>query len=244
MWASAARAIREPGSSDDGLVIDAASVPLGSTFGIVKLIGNPNLRAEELRDLEAGYRAQASKRFSLDVTGFASLYRDLKTDVPQTPYFASQQGVQYLVLPQVSTNAAGALSYGAEFSGNWNVTHGWRLSPGYSFLHIDANGYTAGLSSPPGASPNHQFQVRSLLDLPHHLEWDNTLGFVSKLTFGDVPAYTRLDSRIGWRVGEFIELSVVGQNLFTPRHAEFFYSYGLNQTLVERSVFAKVTWRF
>jgi iron complex outermembrane receptor protein len=110
-------------------------------------------------------------------------------------------------------------------------------------MHYDADLSVVDLL--PGASPNHQFQVRSLFDLPHHLEWDNTLGYVSKLTAGDVPAYVRVDSRLGWRVGEFVELSVVGQNLLTPRHAEFFdSSTTTDYTLVERSVFGKVTWRF
>jgi len=45
-------------------------------------------------------------------------------------------------------------------------------------------------------------------------------------------------------VGEFVELSVVGQNLLTPRHAEFADTQSLDHTLVERSVFGKVTWRF
>jgi iron complex outermembrane recepter protein len=110
---------------------------------------------------------------------------------------------------------------------------------------MNVDGDSATLATPTGVSPNHQFQVRSLLDLPHHLEWDNTIGYVSKLADGNIPAYTRVDSRIGWRVGEFVEISVVGQNLLTPRHVEFSdTTYPLDHTLVERSVFGKVTWRF
>jgi len=87
--------------------------------------------------------------------------------------------------------------------------------------------------------------VRSQLDLWHHLEWDNTLGYVSKLAVGNIPAYARVDTRLSWLVGEFVELSVVGQNLLTPRHAEFSDgTYTTNYTLVERSVFGKVTWHF
>jgi iron complex outermembrane receptor protein len=142
-------------------------------------------------------------------------------------------------------NGPEAHTYGAEFFANWRLTDHWRISPGYSYFHIAIDGDPAGLYTPPGTSPNHQFQVRSLLDLPHHLEWDNTIGYVSKLAVGNVPQYARLDSRAGWRLGESIELSVVGQNLLSPRHAEF-ANTGLptNYTLVERSVFAKVTWRF
>ena len=131
-----------------------------------------------------------------------------------------------------------------ELFANWIVTDHWRISPGYSYFHMNVDGDSSALGTPPGTSPNQQFQIRSQLDLPHHLEWDNTLKYVSKLSVGNIPGYARLDSRVGWRVGEFIELSVVGQNLLTPRHTEFFDSYGTNHTLVERSVFGKVTWRF
>ena len=55
---------------------------------------------------------------------------------------------------------------------------------------------------------------------------------------GAVGAYTRLDTRVGWRSGENLELSIVAQSL-RPRHAEFHDAYE-----VERSMFAKATWRY
>jgi iron complex outermembrane receptor protein len=245
LWVSAAQAVREPSSIDNGLQDDGATVPIGSTFAVIRTIGNPKMKAEELRDFEVGYRALMNQRVSLDVTGFAGLYRNLESLAAQTPYLATQNGVPYLVFPELFVNGAAALTYGAEFFGNWNVTDRWRISPGYSYFRMNVDGNSASLNTPPGVSPNHQFQVRSQLDLPHHLEWDNTLGYVSKLAVGNIPAYARLDSRLGWRVGEFVELSVVGQNLLTPRHVEFSDTiYPLDHTLVERSVFGKVTWRF
>jgi iron complex outermembrane receptor protein len=245
-WVSAARAIREPSTGDDGLQYNVTSVPLGPSFTVIRLLGNPLMKAEQLRDFEAGYRAQGSKRVSLDVTAFGSLYRNLETAVAQAPYFATtQQGLPYTILPELLSNGPPAHTYGAEFSGNWNVTDHWRISPGYSYLLMSVDGASSSLSIQPGASPNHQFQVRSQLDLPHHLEWDDTLGYVGKLADGNVPAYARLDSRLGWRVSEFVELSIVGQNLLAPRHEEFSNTvYPTLHTLVERSVFGKVTWRF
>jgi iron complex outermembrane receptor protein len=246
VWLSAARAIREPSPLDDGLQLDAASIPLGSSFELVRAVGNPEMKAEELRDFEIGYRAQAGRRVSLDVAVFGSIYRNLETTVPQAPYSATTpQGLSYLVLPELAENGPPARTYGAEFSANWNLMEHWRISPGYSYFLMHYDGDSSNITPQPGASPNHQFQVRSLLDLPHHLEWDNTLGYVSKLAVGNIPAYARLDSRLGWRVGEFFELSVVGQNLFTPTHVEFSDTvYPTRYTLVERSVFGKVTWRF
>jgi iron complex outermembrane receptor protein len=245
LWLSASRAIREPSPIDVGLQDDAAIVPMGPSFGVVTVEGNPNIKAEEFRDLELGYRALVNKRVSLDATTFTGLYRNLESLAVQTPYLASQQGFPYLVLPELFVNGGRASTYGAEFFANWNVTDRWRISPGYSYFHMNVDGDSSALATPTGVSPNHQFQVRSLLDLPHHLEWDSTVGYVSKLAEGNVPAYVRVDSRIGWRLGEFVELSVVGQNLLTPRHVEFSNTiYPLDYTLVERSVFGKVTWRF
>ncbi|MGB6946923.1 MAG: TonB-dependent receptor [Bryobacteraceae bacterium] len=245
LWLSGSRAIREPSSVDDGLEVDGTALAIGPTFAIVRVLGNPYIKAEELRDFEIGYRRQASKRVSLDVTGFAGRYRNLDVLAPQTPYFANQAGVPYMVLPELFENGAGATTYGVEFSGHWKLTDHWRISPGYSYFHMNAQGDSSIMSTPPGVAPDHQFQIRSQLDLPRHLEWDNTLGYVSKLSVGNIPAYARLDSRVGWRVGEFVELSLVGQNLLTPRHAEFSSTgYPTVYTLVERSVFGKVTWRF
>jgi iron complex outermembrane receptor protein len=245
LWVSAARAIREPSPIDVGLIDDATSFPLGATFGVIRTLGNPNIKAEKVSDFEVGYRALANKRLSLDATGFVSLYPNLVSLAAQTPYLASENGVPYMVLPELFVNGGRAHTYGAEFSANWNVTDRWRISPGYSYFEMHFAGDAASITPQPGVSPNHQFQVRSLLDLPHHLEWDNTLGYVGKLEVGNVPAYARLDSRVGRRIGEYVEVSLVGQNLLTPRHAEFSSTvYPANYTLVERSVFAKITWRF
>ena len=96
-------------------------------------------------------------------------------------------------------------------------------------------------------TPRFQTQIRSSLDLTRHLDWDVAAWHIGRLRDGGdgaVPAYNRLDSRLGWRFGEFAEISVVGQNLLTPLHAEFHNVYELRRTLVERSVFGKITWKF
>jgi iron complex outermembrane receptor protein len=95
-----------------------------------------------------------------------------------------------------------------------------------------------------GYSPKQQAQLRSKLDLPHGLEWDTSAYFVGALRYAAVPSYTRLDTRLGWRAGEFVEFSVAGQNLLTPRHIEFGDGIQVHVTQVERSIAGKVTWRF
>ena len=59
-----------------------------------------------------------------------------------------------------------------------------------------------------------------------------------------VPSYVVGDIRLGWRPDKHWELSITGQNLFDT-HQEFAPSYiQTQQTEVEMSVFAKVTYRF
>ena len=57
VWLAAARAIRQPSAVDAGIRDDLLSFPLGSTFGILRALGNPKIRAERLREFEAGYRS-------------------------------------------------------------------------------------------------------------------------------------------------------------------------------------------
>jgi iron complex outermembrane recepter protein len=245
LWISAARALREPSSVDVGLYNQLAVVPAGPTFGVVLGLGNPNIKSEELRDFEAGYRAMLSKRTSFDIAVFDSYYRNLESVDAEAPYLASQNGVPYLVLPYLFVNGGRVHTYGGEIFGNWNVTEHWRISPGYSFFHMGSPEGASSLNPPPGVAPDQQFQIRSLMDLPRRIQWDTTLEYVGMLAEGNIPAYARLDSRLGWRSGESVEWSIVGQNLLSPRHAEFAdLYYPLNHTLVERAVFGKVTFRF
>ncbi len=250
IWASAARAIRQPNASGAGIQIDAAILPIpGVPFGLLKIVGNPDaLDAEELNDFEAGYRAQVHKRLSLDLTTFLSVYHSLHSAEPHTPYFTSNPGPGHLVVPLVLEDLAYARNYGAEIFLNWTITNRWRVSPGYSMIHMvvkrDPSGRDSTVDLIPGENPKRQFQVRSSLTLPRRLEWDGSAAYTGGLGSMGVPGYTRVDTQISRRFGETLELGVVGQNLLRPRHSEYFDAHGLNHTQIERSVFGRITWSF
>jgi iron complex outermembrane receptor protein len=250
LWASASRAIRQPDHVDDGVLFNQTIEPLpgvGST--LVSINGNPEMMAEHLNDYEAGYRGQATRRLSLDVTAFLSFYSRLESTEPLIPFIDPGAGNPYPVIPLKLGNLGHATDFGMEFFANWSVTSSWRISPGYSFLNmktgIDPGSQDTSNASLPGDSPRHQPQIRSLLNLRKNVELDTSLKFVSRLSTQNVPGYARLDARLGWRPGEAIEFSVVGQNLATPRHIEFIDNSGFFvATEVERSVFGKITLRF
>jgi iron complex outermembrane receptor protein len=93
-------------------------------------------------------------------------------------------------------------------------------------------------------SPRHQFQIRSQFDITRKLEWDQSLYWNAHLENGTVPAHARLDTRLGWRTGEGLEFSLIGQNLLRPGFVEFRDTFQLVPAQAPRSIFGKITWTF
>jgi iron complex outermembrane receptor protein len=251
LWLSGARAIRQPTRFDGAINIDYGIEPLGDgAFALLKIVGNTHFKAEELRNIETGYRAQLNDRLSFDATAFLGFYYNLLTHEPGTPYINPDPSAPYVVVPIEFGNLAEGRGYGGEIFGNWKVTHRWTISPVYSLLYTNTKLGPASRDVTPNieaASPRNQFQIRSLLNVGRHLEWDSSLSYVGELpdaVEGRLPSYARLDTRLGWRIGESTEVSLVGQNLLTPQHLEFYADYPVQPAMVSRSVFAKVTWRF
>jgi iron complex outermembrane receptor protein len=248
-WLSVARAIRQPSRSDTDLQVDVATFPLdnGGT-GVIRLAGDPDRdrRAEVLISYQAGYRAQINKQFSFDAVGFLNYYHHLQTQEPGAPFPVNPS--PDMVFPLFFDDQAHAQTYGGEIFANWNVVSHWRISPSYSFIHMvvnpDPSSQDTTVAGTEQDTPRHKFSARSLVTLPHNLEWDAALYHVSSFLDVAVPSYNRVDTRIAWHFGEGTEFSVVGQNLLSPRHAEFTDAFFLNHTQIKRSVYGKVTWRF
>jgi iron complex outermembrane recepter protein len=251
LWASASRAIRQPAMFETDAKFNIGLYPLGgSEFGIATLSGDPHPQSEKLRDFEIGYRNQIGKRLSVDLTGFLSYYQNLETFEPQAP-FSVDSGLPHLVIPEVFAFNAHGRDYGAEIVVNWDASSRLRISSVYSFLNMltmpDASASGSTVFVPSADSPRHQIQVRGHLRLRPNLDWDASAAWTSPLAnipFYNVPSYTRVDSQLSWRAGESFDFSVVGQNLASPRHLEFADTLGINGTLVARSVFARVQWKF
>jgi iron complex outermembrane receptor protein len=246
VWISAARAIVQTSRIEANLLVDLAVFPIpGGGFGVAQAVGNPNSQAQQLYDFEAGYRAQVNKRFSFDVAAFSGSYRNMAGAVPGASYFTFDQGPPHVVLPLIFEYGANAQTYGAEAFGAWTVIRRWKISPSLSAIHLKGN--NTYLVEDEDNTPQIQTQIRSSLDLTSRLDWDVAFWHIGRLRDGGdgaVPAYNRVDTRLAWRLGEFTEVSVVGQNLLTNLHAEFHNDFGLYRTLVERSVFGRIAWHF
>jgi iron complex outermembrane receptor protein len=222
-WLSAARAIRQPARRDYGILVNLALLPLNNDqLGILQLRGTHDPKTEQLRDFEIGHRIQPGKRFSLDSVVFLSFYRRLASPEPQPPGFTTNEGPPHLVFPLVFDYKAHAHNYGLETFANWRVTDRWTISTGLSMLHMNIiqEPSSQGRSfEDPGLSSRRQFSLRSSLNLTRRLEWNASLGWTGQLSA--IPAYTRLDTSVGWRAGELLEFSLTAQNLLSPHHPEY-----------------------
>jgi hypothetical protein len=89
------------------------------------------------------------------------------------------------------------------------------------------------------------------MSLRRNLIWDASAYFVDRLsnqgpsTQEVIPAYTRLDTGLTWRLQERFSLSLVGQNLLKDHHVEFQDVFGSMQSgQIKRSAYAKLVWQF
>ena len=69
-----------------------------------------------------------------------------------------------------------------------------------------------------------QPSVGSLLTLSRSMQFDQSLYYTARLPGGSIPGHARLDLRLSRRMGESVEISLVGQNLLRPRTLEWWCS--------------------
>jgi len=213
-WTSLARTVRAPSRLDRDIY-----APAEPPF---VLAGGPNFQAETAKVVELGYRGQPLDALTLSATVFHADYDRLRTQnlaASRTSVFFGNG--MYGKLDGIETwgslQASPALRLHAGFTRLWPRM---RLRPGV----IDT-AFT--LAATEGAMPRHQAQLRAAFDLPRDAELDLLLRHVSRLivpdrtAFGEVPAYTAVDLRLGARLGAATELTLTAQNLFDRGHGEF-----------------------
>jgi iron complex outermembrane receptor protein len=183
----------------------------------------------------------------VDIAAFYNNYDHLLSIEPGTPFSESSPPPPHTVIPFFFRNGLLGHTAGFEIAPDWTPTRTWRLRGSYSFLHIDLNKKASSqdpstAKSTEGSSPHHQIAIQSSLDLPKKLEFDQTFRYVSALPAQLVGAYTTADVRFSWHAIRSLDVSVVGQNLFQPHHAEFGGDPG-PLVGIKRSAYIKLTWQ-
>ena len=257
VWGALSRAVRTPSRAEQDATVDLLVIP-GVPFPTV-LRNVPstsgNLKAEKVDTFELGYRRQIDTRLSVDLTGFYSRYRELRSAqygaasfVPGAPSYAVQE--------LNTVNGITAHTHGFELAVDWHPLAWWRVQSSYSHLRMAGTATLNDLAMQADAAqlatsaPRNQLSLRSSFSLSQRQQFDVWLRHVSQLGASGlqgqiVPAYTTLDLRYGWRPLPALELSIVGQNLLQPRHAEFVPDLLPSQSmLVERGLYFKAKYQF
>ncbi len=245
IWGAVTRAVRTPSRVEEDLQLTALMTPNPLTF--FRVIGDRGFSTEHLLGYEVGYRSLIKPKFNLDIAAFYNNYDHLLSIEPGAPFSETSPAPTHVVIPFFFRNGLMGNTAGFEIAPDWTPTSRWRLRGSYSYLHLDLS-KSAGSQDPStvtsteGSSPHHQVMIQSSLDLPKRLEFDQTLRYVSDLPAQQVRAYTTADVRFSWHATRSLELSVVGQNLLQPEHAEFAGDPG-GLLGIKRSAYAKITWQ-
>ncbi len=230
LWGAVSRAVRRPTRLDMDPVITTAS-------GITLIQGTDEFKAETLIASELGYRVQPSATISLDATLFRHVYDDIR----------SQDLTPGGGLPLTIGNTLEGDSHGLELGANIQPHPRWRTHVSYTWLDTDVRPQPGSRDAGQGLSeandPHHLFGLRTSVDLRRNLDVDASVRSSGALPNPQVPAYTELSLRLGWRVTPRLELSVVGQDLLHDRHPEAGAAL-LSRTEFERTIRAGLTLRF
>jgi iron complex outermembrane receptor protein len=251
LWAAISRAVRSPAATDASLRLNFGGfTPPGGIPVLFSLLGNPLIKDENLIAYEAGYRSTFSNHLSVDLTAYNTKYSDQETTEPDGSFLEDTPAPPHIVMAQTYKNLMYGETRGIEIAANWKATNRWMLSPGYAFeqihMHLDTTSQdTTSVAGAAGSSPVQSAQVRSHLDLSQVLSWDTTVYFVGRLSDPINPSYTRLDTGLTWRWRERVSVSLVGQNLLKNSHQEDTdTTLSTTSTLIKRSVYGKLTWRY
>jgi iron complex outermembrane receptor protein len=248
VWAAVSRAVRTPALTDLNVRLNfaRATSPQGMPL-VIGQIGNPAYETEAFISVETGYRVRVGSKASFDLSAFAGDYDKLPTLEPQTPVFEATPAPAHLFVHTQYRNLLEVKTTGFEVNGEFRPIPAWRLEGSYSRFVVSPrpdeasrDEHAAGFD---GNAPARQWQLRSSLALGPRTEINANLFHVGRLRVLGVPAYTRADARVEFKLRPQVSLIGTGQNLFDRAHAEF-AAAPLTQTLVRRNVHFSLVWRF
>lgn len=224
-WARTSRAIRAPSRLD----VDAF-IPGSPPY---VLAGGPAVRSEVGKVFELGYRGQPAASLSYSVAVFHNHYDHLRTQ----ELLPSGRAVAF-------ANLMEGQATGIEAWGNWQASARWRLSAGMTALkerfRLKPGSNDVASLRTVGRDPAHTAQLRSTWVIDDARDVELALRRVGPLGNPQVPGYTAVDARFGWRLRPGLDLSVSGQNL-NGSHPEF--GAGATRIEIPRTVAVKLVWQ-
>jgi iron complex outermembrane recepter protein len=244
LWGSVSRAVRIPTRLERDIAIDA-SPPTGNP--VARLLGNEAFDAERMVAFEVGYRWLSSAALLLDVAAYHNRYSGLASLEQGAPFASGGR----TMIPIINQNLTKGHGQGLEAMITVVPATWWRLVATSTTTWLDLTARGADLNRGrffEGATPRHQFGLRSMLDIGAAVTLDAYLRYLTAIrqlppiTAGTgFPGYAELDLRAAWQATSALELSLVGQNLLAARHIEFGAPESRGE--MQRAVYASLAWR-
>lgn len=230
-WGAISRAVRTPTRIDQDLF-----APNPSTGAPLILRGNNNFDSEVVIAYELGYRIHPTKALSFDLATYYNDYDNLRSIEPVDP-----SG-----FPLIFANKVEGETYGGTLTARWQVSDWWNLDGSFSALRVKLHRGPGSLDATGGDTeandPDYYFNLRSVMDLPGHLQFSSVLRYVSDLPHPATPGYLTMDMRLAWSPRKDFEVALVGRDLFDDHHPEFRGTLLTRE--VNRSVFATLKWTY
>ncbi|MEO8062124.1 MAG: TonB-dependent receptor [Pseudomonadota bacterium] len=225
-WIAGSQAIRAPTPFDT----DVQEFAGGALF----VSGNPDFKTEKVTAYEIGYRGQPAADVSFSASLFYDDYDDLRS-IEITPV---------TLLPLRWGNFIEGSTYGVEAWANLQVNSWWRVSPGFRSVHkrLEFSDGASGIVgvSQAGNDPTSSYLLKSSMDFGR-FSVDAVWRKVGAMPAPELPQYTELSARIGWRASERLEVAVKGFNLLNEIHREYADPQGRE---IRRSVMAELRYSY
>jgi len=166
---------------------------------------NPNLKPENMWNYEIGLFNVFSKKLKCELTLFYSKGENLIMMTGQYPNL-------------INENVGNFKNFGIEFSASYQLNKNFKFSTNYSYLHTD---------KPIISMPEHQLFVKanySHKKLSVNLSVLNISNLYTNIVTLESQSYTILNSRISYKLFDYLNVFVSGQNLLNQEY-EINYHY-------------------
>jgi iron complex outermembrane receptor protein len=247
VWGAVSQAVRVPTRVERDVAIDLSDDPTASPTG--RLEGNEDFESEELIAYELGTRWRVGDRWFIDLAAFHHRYEGLVSLEFGDPFVDPADS--RVILPILNRNLTDGSSQGIELLATFDPWEDWRWTASYAYIDLSLDPKGQDLNRGElleGATPRHQFALRSSLNLTETVQFDlqfRTLSAVRsspEIISGGIRGYSEIDMRLGWRATEQLHVSIVGQNLLNDKHVEFGSIEARGE--IERGVYGKAAWHF
>lgn len=248
VWAAVSRAVRTPSRAADAATLNN-SVRAGTPPVQLRILGNDDVKSEELTAFELGFKSRPLPSLTVDIAAFYNVYDRLVTTELGSAFLETTPAPAHIVQPLLFANNMSGEAHGLELSTDWRARDWLRLRSSYTLFELELHRKTGtGTASNEAAEkrdPRHQFSLTAEVDLGSNVEMDATFRAVDRLSERNIRGYMTADMRLSWKPMKGVELSLVGRNLLQTQRAEARPEFLSTQiTEVERSFYGSVKLEF